>query len=165
MNDKILKEYKGFVCGRHDKNNTRRVYLNNPTVMLKLIDKPLKDITQKDVDKYAEYCYKHRRQNTNAVSFWSINQFFKWANREDIKLPKIVQIDAGKPALNECDTQKLFDTVENLSPLHRLVFYLEYDAIRRPDEIRTLKKTSRYDDVLRYDGKTDSRESVRVIHN
>ena len=122
--------------------------------MLNYIGKPLNQITQSDIDKYVQYCLENKKTNGNSIRFWSIRQFLKWAKRDDLVLPKINPVDAGKLALNEDEANKLLFTVESLSPLHRLVFYLEYDAIRRPSEIRKLKLTDRYCNMLSYEGKT-----------
>jgi integrase len=69
-------------------------------------------------------------------------------------------IDVGKQAIDEENTDKLLNTVEKLPPLHRLVFYLEYDAIRRPCEIINLKTTNRYGNLLYYKGKTSQKTGM-----
>jgi len=154
MNDKILQGYKDFVWGRHGKRNTRLTYTDHARVMLDRIGKSLNQVTQNDVDRYVQHCLESMKTNGNSIRFWSIRQFLKWAKRDDLVLPKINPVDAGKLALNEDEANKLIFTVESLSPLHRLVFYLEYDTIRRPSEIRKLKLTDRYRDMLSYEGKT-----------
>ena len=148
-----LQRYYSYLCGKYSRYNTRRGYIQNARTFLNYIDKPVDKLVQDDLDKFADYCYQHRKTNTNAVSFWCINKFLHWTGRKDLSLPAVTQIDAGKTALDGENTQQLMDSVEQLSPLHQLVFYLEYDAIRRPDEIRKLKTTDRYGDILRYDGK------------
>lgn len=160
MNSKILQEYKDFVWGRHSKRNTRFTYTDHARVMLRWIGKPLDEVNQNDVDRFVQYCLENKKVNGNSIRFWSIRQFLKWAKREDLVLPKINPVDAGKLALNEDEVAKLLNTIETLSPLHRLVFYLEFDAIRRPSEIRKLKLTDRYRDMLSYDGKTGIRPVV-----
>ena len=160
MNDIILQRYRGYVWGKYQKFKTRDVYTSHPRICLHWIDKPLENITQEDIQRFVQYCYNRFKRNTLSLKFWSIQNFFKWVGRNDIQLPKITPEDAGKQALNESEIQKILDTIESLSPLHRLIFYLEYDAIRRPDEIRNLKIADRYGEILRYDGKTGIKQCV-----
>jgi len=165
MNGKILNRYRDFVWGEHDNHNTRLTYTDHPRVMLAHIKKPLQKLTRRDIRDYAEYCYAHKRKNGNAIRFWAIQQFFNWAKKEKIltkklTMPKVSREDAGKRALNNEDTDKLFAAIEQLSPLHRLVFYLEYDTIRRPKEICLLKLTDRHGGILRYNGKTGIKQAV-----
>jgi len=152
MNE-ILQEYKDFVWGEHQKNNTREVYYYPIRQWLRWHNKPYNELTQKDIDKYIQYCYDTRKPNTNAVDFWVLRKFIKWTKRTDLRVPTVTPVDAGKQALDEENTEKLLATVETLPALYRLVFYLEYDCIRRPSEIRKLKLTDRYGTILKYDGK------------
>ena len=156
MNESVLTKWARFVCSRHSKYNTRRLYINPVERVLYHINKPVEEITQKDVDYYVQYCFEEYKQNTLCNKFWTVQKFFKWAGRNDLELPKVSPVDSGKQALDEESTDRLLDTVEKTPALHRLIFYLEFDTIRRPSEIRTLKKNSRYDNILRYEGKTRS---------
>ena len=164
MNDRILQEYKDFVWGKHSKARTRLSYIAHPKILLEHIGKSVSNITPNDINKYVQYCFERYKQNGNSTRFWSIRQFLKWAKRRKYisinlakELPKVNPIDAGKTALDEETIGQLISTVENLTPLHRMVFYLELDCSRRPEEIRTLKITDKYVDKLQYKGKTDSR--------
>ncbi|MCK5112591.1 MAG: site-specific integrase [Thermoplasmatales archaeon] len=159
MNE-ILQEYKDFVWGNYQKNKTRHIYESHPRLCLEWINKPLEQITQEDINRYIHYCYGYCKRNTLSLKFWSTQNFFKWVGRNDLQLPKITPIDAGKQALNEIETQKILDTIETLSPLHQLIFYLEYDAIRRPSEIQNLKLKDRYGEILKYDGKTGIKQCI-----
>ena len=159
MKQDILQKYKQYVHGQHAKHNTRHTYLEHIRVMFEHIDKPYHQITQDDLDKYITYCQENRKQNGNAIRFWSIRQFITWTQRTDLTVPKVSPVDAGKLAINPAETQKILDTIEKLTPLHRLVFYLEYDTIRRPDEIRKLRINDRYQDILAYDGKTGRKKA------
>ena len=154
MNEDILQKYKQYVYGRHGKHNTRHTYIEHIRVMLQHIQKPYDKINQDDIDKYVQYCFENRKTNGNAIRFWSIRKFITWTKRTDLAVPTLSPVDAGKLALPEPEAEKILNTIENLSPLHRLIFYLEYDTIRRPDEIRKLKLNDRYKDILAYDGKT-----------
>ncbi len=159
MNE-ILQEYKDFVWGRHSKLTTRLTYINHPKTMLRYLQKPLDQITQADIDRYVQYCYDTKKHNGNVIRFYTIAKFLEWCGKKDLIVPKLVPKDAGKQALNEEETDKLLSTIEELSPLHRLVFYLEYDTIRRPSEIRKLKLSDRYGHILRYDGKRGIKQCV-----
>lgn len=153
MRDKILKEYKDFVWGHHNKINTRRVYIDHPRVTLKRINKPYDQITQKDIDKYVQYCYQNKKVNGNAIRFWSIRKFIKWTKRKDLDIPIVNPIDAGRQALTSENFDKIIQTLPNLKPLHRLVGYGLIDTIRRPSEIRNIKIKNIQGDRLKYDGK------------
>jgi integrase len=154
MKDKILKEYKDFVWGRYNQINTRRVYIDHPSVMQKRINKPFEEITQKDIDEYVQYCYQNKKRNGNAIRFWSIRKFLKWAKRNDLEIPIIYPIDAGRQALTSEDFNKIIQKLQNLKPLHRVVGYALIDTIRRPNEIRNIKIKNIQGDRLTYDGKT-----------
>jgi len=62
--------------------------------------------------------------------------------------------ETDKAVLTDRQLEILFDTVEHMDARHQLVFYLEYDGIRRPREICDLLLNARTDDVLYYNGKT-----------
>lgn len=154
MKDKILREYKDFVWGHYSKINTRRVYIDHPKVMLKRINKSFDEITQKDLDKYVQYCYQNKKVNGNAIRFWSIRKFLTWAEREDLEIPIVNPIDAGRQALTTEDFDKIIQTLPNLKPLHRVIGYALIDTIRRPNEIKNLKIKNIQGNRLKYDGKT-----------
>jgi len=156
----IIEQYRDYVWGNYQKDKTRHIYESHPRLCLEWIGKPLEQITQDDINRYIHYCYGYCKQNTLSLKFWSVQNFFKWAGRNDLQLPKITPVDAGKQALNKIETQKILDTIETLSPLHRLIFYLEFDAIRRPSEIQNLKLKDRYGEVLKYDGKTGIKQCI-----
>ncbi len=160
-NDIILQQYWDFVCANYQSKQTREAYTLHPRMMLKWINKNAKELTQKDIDKYTRYCLENKQPNGNYIRFQSIQYFTRWLGKKKIKLPTVRKIDAGKEALNDKELNKIFDTVETLSPLHRLVFYLEYDAIRRPSEITNIKLNDRYGNVLKYKGKTHNRIGVK----
>ena len=157
MKDRTLENYRVFVRGKHAKPETRRTLLRHPALLLIRTNKTTKDLTQDDLGKYFNHCSQMFKTNGNAIRFWAIKKYLEWAKRTDLDVPVIYPVDAGKQALNEKNQQKLLDTIENLSALHRLVFYLEHDTIRRPIEIRGLQLNDRYQDVLSYNGKTRSK--------
>jgi site-specific recombinase XerD len=159
MNTDILIEYQQYVYGRSNKENTRDAYTFHIKDMLTKINKPYTEITQNDIDQYTRHCLEHYKRNGNAIRFWSIRKFIRWTGRTDLAIAQVNPIDAGKLALNDTETQKMLDTIETMRPLHRLIFYLEYDTIRRPDEIRRLKLNDRYQDILSYDGKTGRKKA------
>lgn len=159
MNTDILQQYQQYVYGRHNNTNTRSVYLTNITKMLEKINKPYNDITQNDIDRYTQIYLETKKKNGNAIRFWAIRKFIRWTGRTDLNIAQVQPADAGKLALNEKETQKILDIIEKMRPQHRLIFYLEYDTIRRPEEIRKLKIADRYQDILSYDGKTGRKKS------
>ena len=154
MSDIILEQWRDYVCGKYQKKNTRHTYLDHPRVMLRHLDKTTSELTQRDIDRYHEYCYRYRKINGNAIRFWVIREYLTWSHRQDLHVPVISPVDAGKQALDENNTNKLLETIETLSALHRLIFYLENDALRRPSEIRDIKLNDRYGNKLSYLGKT-----------
>ena len=160
MNQAILDKYKSHVWANHGNINTRRVYTDHPRVFLEYIAKPLYNINQQDVDNYLTEMHKDKYINGNVVRFWSVRKFLQWANLSEIQIPSITPVDAGKKALDENEAQKLLDTIPTLRPLHQLVFYLEYDAIRRPSEVRTIQISDRYRDMLTLDTKTGKKTVI-----
>jgi len=157
-NNVILKEYMDYVRCNHRKLNTRRTYTDHPRLLLKRINKQFDTITQKDLEEYIQWCYDNRGHNGNAIRFWSIRQFLKWANRKDLHIPIFNPIDAGKRALTTDDFGKIIQTLHNLKPIHRVVGYALIDTIRRPNEIRNIKIKNIQDCKLKYDGKTGIKE-------
>lgn len=155
MNDEILKQYEDVVRGRLRNLATIDVYVSHPRVMLREIGKTFDEITQSDVDNYQNLCKKNRKRNGNALRFYSIRKFFRWAGRKDIKVEQVTRKrDSGKAILDDTEIAKLITTIKELSPKHRAIFYLEFDAIRRPNEIRNLKLEDIYNGKIRYIGKT-----------
>jgi integrase len=160
VKDIILQQYKDYVWGHYNKVNTRRVYTDHPQVMLKRINKPFNEITQKDIDEYVQYCYQNKKCNGNAIRLWSIRKFIMWAKREDLNIPVVNPRDAGKQALKSEDFDKIIQTLPNLKPLHRVVGYALIDAIRRPNEIKNIKLKNIQGDRLTYDGKTGTKYCI-----
>jgi integrase len=160
MNDMILKKHKDYVWGKYGKRSTRLVYTDHPRVFLRDIGKPLDQITKEDVNKWVQQKYDTNKNNGNVLRFWIVRQFLKWAKRKDLEkvIPKLSPQDAGKQSLNEENLGQLLSTVETLTPLHRLVIYLEIDSIRRPNEIRKIKTSDRYGNKLTYNGKTGPKD-------
>ena len=160
MKNEILKQYTDFVWGHYSKINTRRVYIDHPTVMLKRINKPFDEIKQKDITTYVQYCYQNKKRNGNAIRFWSLRKFIKWTKRKDLKIPKVNPIDAGRQALTSENFDKIIQTLPNLKPSHRVVGYGITDAIRRPNEIKNIKIKNIQGDRLTYDGKTGTKYCI-----
>lgn len=155
----VLQRYYDYLCGRFSSKNTIRCYYYHPKKLLEHINKPLSEITQDDVSQYVQYCFRAKKRNGNAIRFWSIRKFFEWANI-DLEIPTVSPCDAGKLSLNRENHERLLSTVETLNAEYRLIFYLLNDAIRRPDEIRTLKIGDLHGDILRYNGKTGIKHCV-----
>jgi integrase len=164
MNDKILKGYEDFVWGNYEKLNTRRVYIDHPKVMLKRIGKQYNDITQQDINKYVQYCYKNKKHNGNAIRFWSIRKFIKWTKRKDLEIPIVNPKDAGKQALTRENFDKIIETLPNLRPLHRVIGYAIIHTIRRPSEIKDILIDNIYGDRLHYKGKTGTKYCIISDH-
>lgn len=153
MNQAILKKYMDYVWCNHDKRNTRLTYTDHPRKLLRHINKPFEQITQKDIDNFVQWSYKNRSHNGNAIRFWSIRKFLKWAD-SNLIMPIVNPVDAGRQALTSENFEKVIDTLPELRPLHRVVGYALTDTIRRPSEIKNIKIKNIYNDRLKYDGKT-----------
>jgi len=160
-NSEILQEYEDFVCGRYSSKATRESLCIHPKVMLRWLDMPANDITQHDLDKFLRYCLETKKPNGNYIRFRCVKVFLEWLGKE-VTVPYVKKVDAGKQALDDSELEKIFSTIESLTPLHRLVFYLEYDAIRRPSEIRKIKLKDRYGNTLRYNGKSGNVIGVKT---
>lgn len=153
-NKQIYNQYKRFVWARHHKRNTRLTYTDHIRNLLTYLQKPYTEINQNDLDRYIQEKLETRSTNGNSIRFWSIQKFIDWTQRHDLTMPKITPVDPGKNALQETEIQKIFQTLPTLSHLHQLIFYLEYDTIRRPREITQLKINNRYQNKLTLDTKT-----------
>lgn len=160
-NNEILQKYEDFVCGRYSSKATRETFCIHPKVMLRWLDLPANDITQHELDKYLRYCLDTKKPNGNYIRFRCVKVFLEWLGKE-VSVPYVKKVDAGKQALDDSELDKIFNTIESLTPLHRLVFYLEYDTIRRPSEIRKIKLNDRYGNTLRYSGKSGNVIGVKT---
>jgi len=150
---KTLLAYETYLAGKSIKEQTRRNYIKIPKALLTYLNKEIEEITQDDIDEYVRYCIRTRMHNGNATRFRILHYFFKWTG-QNYELPMLSMKRTLKAVLNQEQTEQLFETVEEMSSLHQLVFYLEYDAIRRPYEITNIKIPWRNNDVLYYEGKT-----------
>lgn len=157
MKCKTFEEYEGFVRGNHTSKKTIDVYLSHPKKLLRVLGKTLDEITQKDIDEYRAKYFRECKRNGNAVRFYSIRKCLRWVGRDDLYIDQITPNDADKTALPDEEIAKIFLTVKDLKPLHRLVFHLEFDAIMRPRSIRNLKLSDRYQNTIQYRGKTGIR--------
>lgn len=153
MTAATVDDYYIYLCGKSINDETRKNYLSFPREFLQHLNKPLLDITQEDVNQYVRYCIQHYRNNGNKTRFQLIQYFLNWT-QTPLTLPKLRYKDIDKAVLNEEQMQTLFETVQDMSLLHQLILYLEYDGIRRPREIRHIQRNWRNDDVLYYNGKT-----------
>ena len=129
--------------------------------MLRWLNISANDITQHELDKYLRYCLETKKPNGNYIRFRGIKVFLEWLGK-DVSTPHVRKVDAGKQALDDSELDKIFNTIESLTPLHRLVFYLEYDTIRRPSEIRKIKLNDRYGNTLKYSGKSGNVIGVKT---
>ena len=160
-NNEILQQYRDFVCGRYSSKATRETFCIHPKVMLRWLDMSANDVTQQDLDRYLRYCLETKQPNGNYIRFRCVKVFLEWLGKK-VSVPYVKKVDAGKQALDDSELDKIFNTIESLTPLHRLVFYLEYDAIRRPSEIRKIKLNDRYGNTLKYNGKSGSVIGVKT---
>jgi len=150
---KTLLAYEIYLAGKPLNPRTQYNYLKTVKTFLNHIDKTPKQLTQEDVNEYVRFCLKNRLHNGNATRFRTLKIFFNYLQK-DFDIPMMSIKETDKAVLNEEQTQKLFDTVKHMSARHRLIFYLEYDGIRRPREICDLKIHDRNQDILHYNGKT-----------
>ena len=160
QNKQIYNQYKRFVWARHHKRNTRLTYTDHVRNLLDHLQKPYTKINQNDLDTYIQHKLETRSTNGNSIRFWSIQRFINWTERNDLTMPKVTPVDPGKNALEENQIEKIFQTLPQLSQLHQLIFYLEYDTIRRPREITQLKINNRYKNKLTLDTKTGKKTVI-----
>lgn len=153
MNDKDIIKYEIYLAGKSLSPITRRNYIKTAKNFLKYINKDSEQLTQDDIDQYIRYHIRTHTHNGNATRFRTLKGFFNFL-KKDFDIPMLSIKETDKAVLNEEQTQKLFDTVKHMSARHRLIFYLEYDGIRRPREICNLKIHNRNHDILHYNGKT-----------
>lgn len=153
MTATTLDNYYIYLCGKSISDETRKNYLSFPREFLQHLNKNPTDITQEEVNQYVRYCITNYRNNGNKTRFQLIQYFLNWT-QTPLTLPRLRYKDVDKAVLNEDQLQTLFETVQDMSLLHQLILYLEYDGIRRPKEIRNIRKNWRNDDILYYNGKT-----------
>jgi len=153
VTDKAILDYEIYLAGKSISDATRLNYIKFPRRFLDYTKKQANDVTQLDIDEYVRYCIKTKAHNGNATRFRCIRYFFDWL-KKDFTLPMLSIRETDKAVLTDRQLEILFDTVERMDARHQLVFYLEYDGIRRPREICDLLLNARTDDVLYYNGKT-----------
>ncbi|GAG12221.1 unnamed protein product, partial [marine sediment metagenome] len=153
MNDKTILSYEIYLAGKPLNPRTQNNYLKMVKTFLKHTGKTPSELTQEDVNEYVRFCLKNRTHNGNATRFRTLKIFFNYL-KKDFDVPMMSIKETDKAVLNDDQTQKLFDIVKHMSARHRLIFYLEYDGIRRPREICDLKLHYRNQDILHYNGKT-----------
>jgi len=153
VNDKTILSYEIYLAGKSISEATRLNYIKFPRKFLDHTQKQANDVTQLDIDEYVRYCIRTRAHNGNGTRFRCIRYFFDWMDK-DFKLPMLSMRETDKAVLTERQLQTLTDTVEHMDARHQLVFFLEYDGIRRPREICDILLNARTDDVLYYNGKT-----------
>jgi site-specific recombinase XerD len=153
VKDRTILGYEVYLAGRSISEATRQNYMKFIKTFLGHTQKQACDVTQLDIDEYVRYCIKHRSHNGNGTRFRCIKYFFNWYGK-DFELPMLSMRETDKAVLTDKQLEILFDTVEQMDARHQLVFYLEYDGIRRPLEICNLLLNARTDDILYYNGKT-----------
>jgi integrase len=153
VNDKTILSYEIYLAGKSISEATRENYLKFPKAFLRHTQKPVDEITQTDIDEYVRYYIRNKKHNGNATRFRCLKYFFNWLEK-DFDLPMLSIRETDKAVLNDDQTDILMETVKNMSATHKLIFYLEYDGIRRPNEIRNIHINWRNGDVLYYNGKT-----------
>lgn len=149
----VLQRYLDHLCGKALQEVTIKNYYEHAKKFCKIVNKPIQSLTQEDINKYIKHYQRNAKHNGNCCRFYAVRRFLDFANMTDLQLPKMKLIDSDKIALNQEQIEQVMETVELMSALHRIIFYLEHDGIRRPKEIRNIKIADRNDDILWYDGK------------
>ena len=151
MNDKPIIGYEIYLAGKSLRPITRKNYIKIAKNFLQYTGKNPDELTQDDVNQYIRYHIKTNTHNGNATRFRTLKYYMDYLGK-DFEIPMFSHKEVDKAVLNNEETKKLFDTIKTMSYRHQLVFYLEYDGIRRPREICDLNY--RHRDILYYNGKT-----------
>lgn len=138
MNDEILHKYWQYLCGKYRKKNTRRTEYTQVKYCLEWINKPVREITEDDLIRWKAYIMEKYKQNGNTRRVSSVNRFFKWLGREDLKLQVPKQELVTRVVLSEKELEAYLEASKT-DPLWHLIALLQIDGILRPSEFGKIK--------------------------
>ncbi|TFG10311.1 MAG: hypothetical protein EU535_08365 [Promethearchaeota archaeon] len=141
MNEEILSKYSDYLRQEYRKKRTQITYYNGVSLFLDFIKKDVNEITIDDLRKWKTYLNNNKKQNSTRIWIYSVNKFFKWLGKPDIKLSIPNCARSNKIILNNEEIDRFLQAAKD-DPLHNLVALLIYDAIRRPGEIADIKRSN-----------------------
>lgn len=133
-----LTKYRQYLDLNYRKKTTIMNYYYYVRLFLKWINKPLEDITKDDMLNWKGYLIHTFKKNGNARRVMSVNNFFKWLERSDLKLPVPGQEHSNKIVLSEQELNQYIETSKT-SPLWHMIALFQIDGLLRPSEFSILK--------------------------
>jgi len=138
MNTEILNEYKQYLRGKYHKKNTGYGYYEYVKLFLKYMNKSVKEITIDDLKKWRIYITEKYKVNGNIKRIQSVNYFFKWLGKPDMKLSIPRQQEINKIVLDQEELNRYLETSKS-DPLDHLIALFQIDGLLRPSEFANLK--------------------------
>jgi len=139
MNERILKEFKEYLCREYRKYGTICSYYIRLRKFLKWLDKPVEDLTKDDLLRWRSYINQKFAQNGNISRVVAVNVFLRFIGKhEEWKIPVPPPKRTNKTPLNREQLDKFLEASED-DYLHHLIALLEIDGLLRPSEITEIK--------------------------
>ena len=138
MNEEILDKYNVYLRQKYRKKNTRRCEYSSVSNCLKWIGKPVEEITMDDLYRWKIYLMDNYKTNGNIRRISSVNLFFRWYGKPELKLPVPRQEFVDKVILSNEEIEAYLNAAKR-NPLWYLIALLQIDGIMRPGEFSLLK--------------------------
>ena len=139
MNERILKEFKEYLCREYRKYGTICSYYIRLRKFLKWLEKPVENLTKDDLLRWRSYINQKFAQNGNISRVVAVNVFLKFIGKhEEWKIPVPPPKKTNKTPLSREQLDKFLEASED-NYLYHLIALLEVDGLLRPSEITEIK--------------------------
>ena len=138
MNEDILQGYKNHLRQEYRKKNTVNTFFSGISLFLEYIEKPLEEITLDDLKEWKIQINEKHRTNTIRTWIVSVNMFFSWHGKPELKLRYPSQQRAQRIIFSNDERDRFLEEAEK-DPLHNVVALGLYDLILRPNELIDIK--------------------------
>lgn len=121
MNEDELQKYKVHLEVKHRKRNTRLYYHNNAKLFLEYVNKPLKQITKQDINKYIAHLNKSNlKPNTIVSRIITMDNLLSWSGKKKLR----AKIPTWQPYYRDTITLEEIQKIRNTARKHSIKDYL-----------------------------------------
>ena len=139
MNEEILNQYLDYLRREYQKKGTIYNYYRRTKLFLKWFNKPVKELTKKDLEKWHIHINQNYAQNGNLTRIIAVNVFLRFLGKhKQWKLSVPPPKKTNKTPLSKEQLDNFLKASEN-DHLDNLIALLEIDGLLRPSEITEIK--------------------------
>lgn len=141
MNNRdVLQKYSVHLSVKHRKKYTKRQYFRIAKTFIECIGKPVEQLERFDVDKYiASFNSSSLKHNTIVDYIVCLNVFFRYINRDDLKVKKPVYQKTHRNTISVDDITRIRNKAKEFGAEDYLITLCITDLDCRPSDITELR--------------------------